>query len=68
MYQRDQPKGAILLKNARIVTMKGDAVSMDAADKMKKRLSYFLKEVTLSDIKPSADGRIFFTVIANTLK
>lgn len=47
-----------------LITMKGEAPSMNDIDRVKARLSEFLKEVSISDIKPSAGGKTLFTVIA----
>jgi type II secretory pathway component PulL len=51
-----------------IITAKGESASMDDIDKVKTRLSEFLTDVTVSDIKPSAGGKTFFTVIARGRK
>lgn len=47
-----------------LIKMKGDAVGMDSIGKMKTGLSEYLTDVSVSDIKPSAGGRIAFTVVA----
>lgn len=52
----------------KLITMKGEAASMDEIGKMKTRLSEFLTDVSISDIKPSTDGKTFFTVVAKDLE
>jgi len=47
-----------------LIRMKGDAAGMDSIGRMKTGLSEYLTDVTVSDIKPSAGGRIAFTVVA----
>ncbi len=47
-----------------IVTMKGEASSMGDVDRAKMRLSGGLKDVSVSDIKPSAGGKTLFTIVA----
>jgi len=47
-----------------VVTVKGEAVSMESVDRVKTKLSEFLNDVTASDIKSSVEGKILFTVVA----
>jgi hypothetical protein len=47
-----------------LVKLKGEARSTDDLTKMKMKLSEFLLDVSVSDIKPTAQGRILFTVVA----
>jgi len=47
-----------------LIKMKAEARSMDDLTKVQKRLSDFLTGVSISDIKPTAQGKILFTVIA----
>lgn len=47
-----------------ITTIKGDAVSMDSITAMKTALSKVMNNITVSDIKPSPDGRMLFTAVA----
>ncbi|HXX80976.1 MAG TPA: hypothetical protein VEI46_05460 [Thermodesulfovibrionales bacterium] len=47
-----------------LIAMKGEAPSISDIDRVKTRLSEFLKEVSVSDIKPSAGGKTLFTVVA----
>lgn len=47
-----------------LVMLKGEANSMEAVDRVKSRLAEFLPEASASDIKPSANGRFYFTVTA----
>jgi len=47
-----------------VVTIKGEANSMDDADRIKSKLSDFLRGVIVSDIKTAVDGKIRFTVVA----
>lgn len=51
-----------------IITAKGEAASMNDIDKVKTRLSEFLRDVSVTDIRPSAGGKTFFTVIARGRK
>jgi hypothetical protein len=46
------------------VKLKGEASSTDDLTKIKTKLSEFLSEVSVSDIKPTAQGKILFTVVA----
>jgi type II secretory pathway component PulL len=54
--------------NRELITMKGEAGSMEDIGEMKSGLSEFLTDVSISDIKPSTDGKTFFTVVARALK
>jgi type II secretory pathway component PulL len=47
-----------------LIKMKAEARSMDDLAKIQKRLSGFLTGVAISDIKPAAQGKVLFTVIA----
>jgi len=51
-----------------LVTMKGEASSMAEVDKAKTRLSEVLKDVSVSDIKPSTGGKTLFTLVAKGRK
>ena len=51
-----------------LITMKGEASSMDDVDKAKTRLSEVLKDVSVSDIKPSTVGKTLFTLVAKGRK
>lgn len=51
-----------------LITIKGEAASMDAIGKTKTMLSEFLTDAVVSDIKPSAEGKMLFTVVAKTIK
>jgi type II secretory pathway component PulL len=54
--------------NRELITMKGEAGSMEDIGEMKSGLSEFLTDVSISDIKPSTDGKTFFTVVARALE
>lgn len=47
-----------------LVTIKGEAVSMKATDILKKKLSEFLTDTSVTDLKPGDNSRVYFTVIA----
>jgi type II secretory pathway component PulL len=47
-----------------LITMKGDADSVNEAETMKVALGGLFKEVSFSEIKPSGAGKFFFTMIA----
>ena len=47
-----------------LVKLKGEASSTDDLTKIKTKLSEFLSDVSVSDIKPTAQGKILFTVVA----
>jgi len=47
-----------------LIKMKAEARSMDDLAKIQKRLSGFLTGVAITDIKPAAQGKVLFTVIA----
>lgn len=51
-----------------LITIKGEAGSLDETGKIKIRLSEFLTDVSITDIKPSRDGKTFFTVVAKNLE
>jgi hypothetical protein len=51
-----------------LITMKGEASSMDDVDKAKTRLSEVLKDVSVSDMKPSTAGKTLFTLVAKGRK
>jgi hypothetical protein len=47
-----------------LIKLKGESRSMDEVSKVKTKLSEFLSDVSVSDIKPAAQGKILFTVVA----
>lgn len=47
-----------------LVTIKGEAASMNITDILKKKLSEFLTEASITDLKPEDNGRVYFTIIA----
>jgi type II secretory pathway component PulL len=47
-----------------LIKMKAEARSMDDLAKTQKRLSDVLTDVSISDIKPAAQGKVLFTVVA----
>jgi len=47
-----------------LVKLKGEARSTDDLTKIKTKLSEFLTDVSVSDVKPTAQGKILFTVVA----
>lgn len=47
-----------------VTTIKGEAVSMDSISGMKTALAKVLKNITVSDIKPSSEGKMVFTAVA----
>jgi type II secretory pathway component PulL len=49
-----------------LITLKGEASSMERANGVKTRISGFLKDVSLPDMKPSAEGKVLFTIIARS--
>jgi hypothetical protein len=51
-----------------LITMKGEGGSMNEIDKLKTGLAEFLKEISISEMKPSNAGRFFFTLIAKGRK
>ncbi|MCL5023495.1 MAG: hypothetical protein M1497_09050 [Nitrospirae bacterium] len=51
-----------------LFTLKGEASSMAEVEKTKTSLSEVLKDVTVSDIRPSAGGKTLFTVVAKGWK
>lgn len=51
-----------------IITIKGEAASMDDIDRTKRRLSEFLSDVSISDIKPSKEGKTLFTAVAKAVR
>lgn len=46
-----------------LLTIKGEAGSVNDAGKLKEQLSDILKDVSISDIKPTTDGKVYFTAI-----
>lgn len=46
-----------------ITTIKGEAVSMESITGMKAPLSKVMNNVTVSEIKPSSDGKLIFTAV-----
>lgn len=51
-----------------LIVMKGEASSMGDIDKAKAGLSESLVDVSVSDIRPSAGGKVFFTIVAKGRK
>lgn len=47
-----------------LVTIKGEAVSVKMTDILKKKLVEFLTDVSITDLKPADNNRVYFTVIA----
>ncbi|MBU2623519.1 MAG: hypothetical protein KKD92_14515 [Proteobacteria bacterium] len=47
-----------------LIKLKAEAVSMNAVDQAKVRLSEYLSDVSVSEAKPAANGKIYFTVVA----
>ena len=47
-----------------LIKMKAETSSMDDLSKIEMKLSEFLPDVSISDVKTSAHGKILFTVIA----
>jgi hypothetical protein len=47
-----------------LIKLKGESRSMDEMSKVKTKLSEFLTDVSVSDIKSNAQGKILFTVVA----
>lgn len=47
-----------------LIKLKAEAVSMKAIDQAKVRLSEYLSDVSVSEVKPAANGALFFTVVA----
>lgn len=47
-----------------LVKLKGEARSTDDLTKVRTKLSEFLSDVSVSDVKPTAQGKILFTVVA----
>jgi Type II secretory pathway, component PulL len=47
-----------------LIKMKAETSSMDDLSKIKMKLSEFLPDVSISDVKSTAHGKIIFTVIA----
>lgn len=46
------------------IKMKAEATSMEAIDRVRTNISEYLSDVSVSDVKPVPNGRIFFTVTA----
>lgn len=46
------------------IKMMAEATSMEAVDRERRRLSEYLSDVSVSNVKPVSNGRIFFTVAA----
>jgi len=46
------------------IKMMAEATSMEAVDRERSRLSEYLSDVSVSNVKPVPNGRIFFTVAA----
>ncbi len=51
-----------------LITMKGEASSMEDIDRVKTRLSEVLKDVSVSDIKPSTGGKTLFSLVSKGRK
>lgn len=51
-----------------LITVKGEARSIENVDEMKSRLSEFLKDAEVPDIKTSVEGRTRFTIVAKGYK
>lgn len=47
-----------------LIKLKGEARSTDELSKVKTKLSDILSEVSVSDVKPVAQGKILFTIVA----
>jgi len=47
-----------------LIKMKAEAPSMGDLDKIKMKLSEFLTDVSISDIRPASNGKVVFTVVA----
>lgn len=47
-----------------LIKLKAEAVSMEAIDQAKVRLSKYLSDVSVSEVKPAANGKFFFTAVA----
>ena len=47
-----------------LIKLKAEAVSMEAVNHAKARLSEYLSDVSVSEVKPAANGKLFFTVVA----
>jgi hypothetical protein len=50
-----------------LIKLKGESRSMDELSKVKTNLSEFLSDVSVSDVKPVAEGKILFTVVAKEI-
>jgi len=48
----------------RLIKMKAEAPSMGDLDKIKMKLSEFLPNVSISDVRPASPGKVLFTVVA----
>ena len=47
-----------------LITLKGEASSMEDIDRAKGRLKEMLKDLSISEIKPTNEGKFFFTALA----
>jgi type II secretory pathway component PulL len=47
-----------------LIKMKAEATSMEAIDRMRTRLPEYLSDISVSDVKPAPNGRVFFNVAA----
>jgi type II secretory pathway component PulL len=66
LSQRAEPNvvyGEIHLEKG-IIRMKAEARSMDDLSRIQLKLSEFLTDVSISDVKPTDRGKILFTVVA----
>ena len=63
-----KPTGGVILNeislDKELITMKGEASSMDNIDRLKTGLSGFLNDVSVTDIKPAAENKFSFTAVA----
>ncbi|MDO8784632.1 MAG: GspL/Epsl periplasmic domain-containing protein [Syntrophales bacterium] len=63
-----KPAGGVVYNEIQIekglIKMKAEATSMEAVDRVRSRLSEFLSDVSVTDIKPAPNGRVFSTVAA----
>jgi type II secretory pathway component PulL len=47
-----------------LIKLKAEAVSMEAINQAKASLSKYLSDVSVSEVKPAVNGKLFFTVVA----
>ena len=68
---RKIPRGTALQEmvlDRDLITLKGEASSMDDIDKARAGFSEFLRDVSVSEMKPSSGGKTFFTLVAKGRK